>query len=319
MQMPQLRAILCVLLACIILIPPATSSQQPSPFIDLLNASVLVTASTPRAASFVALLRREACSRLQRPLARCWPVVNSSTGSPLIVLALAASDPPEGYDLHTVNSTVTVAGYDERGLLYGIGRLLREIAFSCVRSFAAVPERSARLPAAIAISSSPAFSLRGHQLGFRPKTNSYDAWSTEQMAQYIGELAIFGANNIELLPPHTDDDAESPLFTVEPFEMLGAASRAADDLGLNVSLWYPAMFINYSDPSVMAAGALAGLLGLGVGDVCVHLLLGSTHIVIPSCAPHVTLCLICSRRGMARRVFGDASCGRHLHPRRRPR
>lgn len=81
------------------------------------------------------------------------------------------------------------------------------------------------------------------------------------MGQYISELAIFGANSVELLPPHTDDDAESPLFVVEPMDMLGAASRAADSLGLNVSLWYPAMYGNYTDPSVMTAGEYTVVAG----------------------------------------------------------
>ena len=37
--------------------------------------------------------------------------------------------------------------------------------------------------------------MRGHQLGYRPKTNAYDAWSVPMWEQYIRELAIFGTNS----------------------------------------------------------------------------------------------------------------------------
>ncbi len=39
----------------------------------------------------------------------------------------------------------------------------------------------------------PAYRLRGHQLGYRPKTNSYDAWDLPVWEQYIRDLAVFGA------------------------------------------------------------------------------------------------------------------------------
>lgn len=235
--------------------PESTSISEDS-YLDLVNATMCVTSVTSRARTIAEFLRHEACSRLQLPLASCWPVASASTNaSVVIVLADAASVArAEGYSLSVSGNTLIIAGNDERGLLYGVGRLLRETAFSCIRSFSSPPTRSAHVPAALNVTSSPAFPLRGHQLGFRPKTNSYDAWTTEQMVQYIGELTIFGANNIELLPPHTDDDTDSPLFVVDPLTMLTAASRAADSLGVNVSLWYPAMYGNYSDPVVMAQG-----------------------------------------------------------------
>jgi hypothetical protein len=33
------------------------------------------------------------------------------------------------------------------------------------------------LPDALRISTAPRYRLRGHQLGYRPKTNSYDGWT----------------------------------------------------------------------------------------------------------------------------------------------
>ena len=66
------------------------------------------------------------------------------------------------------------------------------------------------------IHSSPKYPLRGHQLGYRPKTNAYDAWTVEMWDQYIRDLAIFGTNAIEIIPPRSDDEPDSPLFPASP-------------------------------------------------------------------------------------------------------
>jgi hypothetical protein len=46
------------------------------------------------------------------------------------------------------------------------------------------------------VSTAPRFPLRGHQLGYRPKVNAYDAFTVEMFEQYIRHLAIFGTNSI---------------------------------------------------------------------------------------------------------------------------
>ena len=99
----------------------------------------------------------------------------------------------------------------------------------------------------------PKYPLRGHQLGYRPKTNSYDAWDLPQWERYIRDLAIFGTNAVELIPPRSDDDAESPHFPSPPLEMMVGMSRLLDDYGLDVWIWYPAMDRDYSDPATVAA------------------------------------------------------------------
>jgi len=93
--------------------------------------------------------------------------------------------------------------------------------------------------------------LRGHQLGYRPKTNSYDAWDVTRWEQYIRDLVVFGCNAIELIPPRSDDDATSPHFPLPPMEMMVAMSRLADEYGLDVWVWYPAMDRDYADPKAV--------------------------------------------------------------------
>ena len=69
--------------------------------------------------------------------------------------------------------------------------------------------------------------------------NAYDAWSEAQFDQYIRELALFGANSIEILPPRTDDQPTSPHMKLPPLEMMVRLSKIIDSYGLDVWIWYP--------------------------------------------------------------------------------
>ena len=149
--------------------------------------------------------------------------------------------PAEGYRIRSEakGPAVLVAGNDARGVLFGIGRLLRELRTT---------EGRVLLPSGFQLETGPRYPLRGHQLGYRPKTNSYDAWDLPRWERYIRDLAIFGTNAVELIPPRSDDDAESPHFPRPPLEMMVGMSRLLDDYGLDVWIWYPAMDKDYSDP-----------------------------------------------------------------------
>lgn len=127
---------------------------------------------------------------------------------------------------------ILIVGADPRGILYGVGKFLRKLIWG--KGFIKIKPFS--------ISSTPRYPLRGHQLGYRPKTNAYDAWSVEQFDQYIRELALFGANSIEILPPRTDDALTSPHMRVDPLEMMIKLSEIIDSYGLDVWIWYPNMF-----------------------------------------------------------------------------
>ena len=62
---------------------------------------------------------------------------------------------------------------------------------------------------------------------------------------------MFGANAVELIPPRSDDDADSPHFPLPPLRMMTEMSQLADDYGLDVWIWYPAMDKDYSDPATV--------------------------------------------------------------------
>lgn len=148
---------------------------------------------------------------------------------------------PEGYFISAKRSPrplIVIVGKDERGLLYGVGKFLRKLHWG--RGYIELGEE-------LHILSAPRYPLRGHQLGYRPKTNAYDAWTPEQFEQYIRELALFGANSIEILPPRTDDDPISPHMKVPPLEMMVKLSEIIDSYGLDVWIWYPNMGRDYTD------------------------------------------------------------------------
>src|SRR5207249_12302421 len=115
----------------------------------------------------------------------------------------------------TASPVVSVAGNDNRGVLFGVGRLLRALQME---------KRKITLPRDFAIATAPHYRLRGHQLGYRPKTNSYDGWTLALWEQYIRDLAVFGCNAVELIPPRSDDADDSPHFTLPPMEMMVVVS-----------------------------------------------------------------------------------------------
>ena len=152
----------------------------------------------------------------------------------------------EGFYLKVVENpraAVLIAGKDERGVLYGVGRLLRKMILK---------KGLVHVPAELFINTTPAFELRGHQLGYRPKTNAYDAWSVDQFDQYIRELALFGTNSIEIIPPVSDDAAKSRHMSLPPMDMMIRMSEIIDSYGMDVWIWYPNVGDDYTSPDGIA-------------------------------------------------------------------
>jgi hypothetical protein len=229
--------------------------------IDLTKAVVVVPGDlSPREKKAVAMLVDEVAKRSQIhwPVATDWP---KTLGVAVIAVGresnlrrdypqtaswlkrLAAPAGAEGYRIQTeTGPAVLVVGNDPRGVLFGIGRLLRELRMS---------RGKIGLPAGFEEASAPQVALRGHQLGYRPKTNSYDGWNLAQWEQYYRDLAVFGTNAVELIPPRSDDDADSPHFPAAPLDMMVGMSRLADEYGLDVWIWYPAMDRDYANPATV--------------------------------------------------------------------
>jgi hypothetical protein len=173
-----------------------------------------------------------------------WPVASSATEGVRIEVLSHPSKPAEGYRIEVGNAWIRITGNDARGVLFGVGRLLRELRME---------KGAVSITDGWNETSAPRYPLRGHQLGYRPKTNSYDGWSVPFWEQYIRDLAVFGTNAIELIPPRSDDQPDSPHFPLPPMRMMTEMSRLADEYGLDVWIWFPAMELDYSKPETLAS------------------------------------------------------------------
>lgn len=214
--------------------------------IDLARAAVVVRAGTvppaEKTAAVVLVEEAEKRSGIRLPVVTEWP-----EGRAVIAITPAgaaqgwrgsAPEAPaaaEGFRLKTDavggQPVVWISARDARGALYGVGHLLRQLDWG---------KGKLQLPGAVDVATASRSAIRGHQLGYRPTANSYDAWSVAQYEQYIRELALFGTNSIENIP--SQDERQDPLMKVPRREMNRAMSEICQRYGLDYWLWTPASF-----------------------------------------------------------------------------
>ncbi|HVW85886.1 MAG TPA: hypothetical protein VHB50_14450, partial [Bryobacteraceae bacterium] len=85
----------------------------------------------------------------------------TGTGEPAISIA-RGSGPADGFTLTTSADSVEIRGNDDRGVIFGAGYFLRQLRMS---------RQTLEIPAGLHVTSAPKIAIRGHQLGYRPKTN----------------------------------------------------------------------------------------------------------------------------------------------------
>ncbi|NUM53607.1 MAG: hypothetical protein HUU46_08190 [Candidatus Hydrogenedentes bacterium] len=198
-------------------------SDRPVGKLEAVFAQVLVEEIAKRTGLTLPIETKES----NRPAIRLQIVYNGKWNSSTIGY--------EGYRIETFankNSApvITISSVSQRGLLFGIGQLLRSLDFS----------EGSKFVSGINLTSKPRYYIRGHQLGYRHAANSWDAWSVEQFDQYIRELALFGTNCIENIP--FQDDRTSPLMKVPRDEMNLAMSEICAKYDLDYWVWTPADF-----------------------------------------------------------------------------
>lgn len=253
--------------AWLLVVPVGLFSARAQNALDLSRAVIFSpkTATTPeRKAAQMLVEEIEKRTRIRLKTTQVWPTgnepviavaanVGSPTRSPLpgglrgpSVGGLKSAATPEGYTVRVekkAQPVVWVRGNDPRGTVFGAGFLLRNLRME--RDKLTVSET-------LDATEVPKTALRGHQLGYRPKPNSYDGWDLRQWEQYIRDLAVWGTNAIELLPPRTDDAPDSPHFPLPPMETMVGMARIAADYGLAVWVWYPAIDEDYTKPETVA-------------------------------------------------------------------
>jgi len=168
---------------------------------------------------------------------------NHPQGNPI-----AANDvgKPDGFQIQYLaeSRALYIIGNDSRGLLFGVGYFLRK---------AELRKGVIQLPANMEASTAPVVEMRGHQLGYRPKVNSYDGFTVEMFEQYIRDLIVFGTNAIELMPPKTDDASDSPMFPLPQFTMMVKVGELLAKYGLDTWIWYPQIAGDYGEEANVRA------------------------------------------------------------------
>ncbi|HOU10615.1 MAG TPA: hypothetical protein PL044_08975 [Clostridiales bacterium] len=198
-------------------------------------------------------LLRKAAETLSQEIGRRTGLVleigkNTDTvsGRPVIRIGCGTQGPPakkDGCSVDVDGSRAVLTGFDERGALYAAGRLLRTARWG---------PGTFLLPDNYSYAGAPAKGIRGSQLGYRAKTNAYDAWTPAMFEQYIRDLALFGASCAEILPPETDDELRNDLMKTDSFEMMRFLSETLHAYGMDVWMWYPNLFGEDADEERLA-------------------------------------------------------------------
>lgn len=237
-------------LTCLLLFPTFLSAET----LDLSRASVIIRSGDLPAAEKIApvILTEE----VQKRTGLDWSVSNAVNGNaPQIFLATVADLPEwktlipadlleesplkkaEAFAIRVIPASaqaparVFVLGSDARGLMFGVGRLL--LTLDLLRG-------SAALASDFRMASAPDRAIRGHQIGYRPRANSWDAWTKEQFEQYFRDMVVFGANCMENIPFQDDDPA--PLMKYSREEMNLHFAKLCMKYDLDHWLWVPVEF-----------------------------------------------------------------------------
>jgi len=242
-----LRAILFLSVAPAIAAVPQPSQDLGHGAIDLTSSIVIASQANPIHARAAEMLQDEIARRTRVRLSGAEMLPRDDV--PAIVLGSVNNPPPgglqpphgvaipekaEGYaiwvDRETRNApTVFLVGRNDRGTLFAVGKLLRMLHMR---------EQHVVMADAGPIASAPRYARRGHELGYRHWSNTYDAWGVEQFEQYIRDLVVFGVNTI-MLTPRPRPYKESPHMALTTWEMAAELTGLIASYGLDAWLYIP--------------------------------------------------------------------------------
>ncbi len=136
----------------------------------------------------------------------------------------------DNFTIELSNDICVIKAKGIRGLIFGMGRFLRKTVYK---------NGHITLIEDISGKYSPSMEIRGHQLGYRNIPNTYDAWSIDTYIQYIKELMFFGCNTFEHTIFDDKPDNYNKLMKYSQEEFLRLCTREADNLDIDVSVWFP--------------------------------------------------------------------------------
>ena len=186
-----------------------------------------------------------------------------------ILLGIQAGIGREGFRIESADRQTRIVGNDERGLLYGVGKYLRDPDWRGT----SVPEKAVR---------GMYFATHFH--------NFYHDAPLEQVTQYIEELALWGCNVLSVwFDMHHFNGIADPVAQVM-LDRLRALLRAANAVGMGAGLTMLANEGYANSPVALRADWRAGQNGYTRPPV------GHYHVELCPSQPGATDLLLASRR-----------------------
>ena len=146
------------------------------------------------------------------------------------VLQICADiDNKDDFQILCENGTYIIKAKTVRGLIFGYSLFLRKATFS---------NGIIELTTDICGYHSPKKPIRGHQAGYRTTPNTYDAWDYDQYFRFYLDIMAFGANICEHNGTKPNNNFRNAIMKYEQYEFLQEATRLADTVDLDISLWH---------------------------------------------------------------------------------
>lgn len=211
--------------------------------VDLSKCRIVAQTSAARQLTFATMVQEEIEARTGLK-----PTIASSSGNGAEIIIALADGPlaqklqggpelPEKAESYAVwvdqtggAAKVCVLGRDDRGTLFGAGKVLRSLYMA---------DGALTVSGGLREATAPVYAMRGHQIGYRNTANSYDAWDTEQYEQYIRELAMFGANAIEMTGTTDPEERDSVHMLMSIWDMTIEVSKICDAYDVDFWAWVP--------------------------------------------------------------------------------
>lgn len=133
----------------------------------------------------------------------------------------------EDYTVAAAEGGLILRAHRLRGLIYAIGRVLRSLT---------AVQGEIRVSEAAQGSFAPCMGVRGHGIGYTDMSNSYEAWSAEQLRRYLLELMYFGLNTVETSFARTDK--RTALMQYDFKDAFRILSEYCEKYDLDVTVWY---------------------------------------------------------------------------------
>jgi len=160
-------------------------------------------------------------------------ISNAFISSPAIVFKLCDESclpNKDSYLLELDGAALNISAFGIRGLIFGYSFFLRKTIYETGKVIL-IKDISGKYI--------PEMKMRGHQLGYRTTPNTYDAWSFDDYYRYYRDMMFFGCNMCEQMPNEGLKQVKNRLMKYDVEELLVEASRLADELDMDVSIWYP--------------------------------------------------------------------------------